>query len=148
MTTIEKCKLAIEKGYRYDENTGEIFGIKGGVVKGKNKNGSVRITITHNSKSYSLSGVKFAWYFKHNELPIWDKIKHINGDNSDNRIVNLRLVRLQKPRYGNGWRWDKQSKKYMAHIRVNGRLIDLGLFDTKEETFAVYKNAQRIYNKK
>ena len=142
MTTTEKCKLAIEKGYRYDENTGEIFGIKGGIIKGKNKNGSARITITHNSKSYSLSGDQFAWYFKYSEVP--KKIEHINGDNSDIRIMNLRLVRIQEKQYGNGWRWDKQSKKYIAHIRVKGRLIDLGFFDTVEEAVVVYKNAKKL----
>jgi len=68
---------------------------------------------------------------------------HINRDRLDNRRENLRLVSkrmnsLNRKGTANtsghvGVRWHKSAKKYIANIRINGRLIHLGYFDKFED---------------
>ena len=148
MTTIEKCKLAIQKGYKYDENTGEIFGVRGGVIKMQNNYGYVEIQVTKHYKQYHLTAHQFAWYFKYNEIP--QMIDHINRDKLDNRIVNLRSVTPQQNQFNKdvkGYYYDKKRNKYRSKIKVGGKETHLGYFNTPEEATDAYINAKQIYHK-
>jgi hypothetical protein len=147
MTTIEKCKLAIQKGYKYNEETGEVIGVMGGVLKSKTRGYPV-IRLTLSKKVFELSAHQFAWYFKYNEVP--QVIDHINRDKLDNRIVNLRSVTPQQNQFnrgGKGYCYDNKSNKYKAYISVNSKDIHLGLFNTPEEATDAYINAKQIYHK-
>lgn len=86
-------------------------------------------------------------------------IDHINGDISDNRKCNLRIVTIQenmfnkKPRKdsksgfrGIYFREDKSSKWY-ADIKVNYKSIHLGTFNTLEEAKQARLNAEKQYFK-
>ena len=148
MTTIEKCKLAIEKGYRYDENTGDVFGVRGGVIKRVNNFGYLAINLMYKNKCYNLIGHQFAWYFKYNELP--PTIDHINRDKLDNRIINLRSVTQQENCFNRGgvkgYSLYKKTNQYVAYITAHGKRIHLGLFNTEEEAKNVHLNAKKIYH--
>jgi hypothetical protein len=45
-----------------------------------------------------------------------------------------------------GYSFHKASKKYKARIKVRGKQIDLGLFNTPEEASEAYQQAKLIYH--
>ena len=78
------------------------------------------------------------------------EIDHINGNKIDNRIENLRLVtsrgnsqNRKKHRNGGlaGCYYNKRTKKYMSRIKISGKLIFLGLFQTEQEAYKAYEIA-------
>ncbi len=76
MTREEKCLLAIEKGYKYNPETGEIFGIRGKVITRKDKYGYINLGL-YNPK-FQLLGHHLAWYITYNEIV--DCIDHRDGN--------------------------------------------------------------------
>jgi hypothetical protein len=78
-----------------------------------------------------------------------DSIDHININSTDNHISNLRcasktLQQLNRNIESKGWVL-LPSGRYQAGIRINGKRIHLGTYDTKEEAHQVYLVE---YNKK
>ncbi len=106
----------------------------------------------------SISGVtllahRVAWAVHYGEWPRF-QIDHINGDRTDNRLMNLRDV----PRAVNmknckapsnntsgavGVCWDKSRNKWLAFINVDRRLKNLGRFAKKSEAVAIRKEAEK-----
>lgn len=95
------------------------------------------------------------WAIVHGDWPS-GHIDHINGNRSDNRIINLRDISREEncrnaKRYRNngsgvqGVGWCKQSGKWRARIRVGGKQISLGKFESLEDAAAVRKVAERRY---
>jgi hypothetical protein len=96
---------------------------------------------------------RLAWLYVHGKWP--EKfIDHINGNESDNRIVNLReATALQngrniKKRVNNtvglvGVSYDKERGKWIAQARENGRKKNLGRFNSQEEASAAYQSFAR-----
>jgi hypothetical protein len=81
--------------------------------------------------------------------PIDLQVDHINGNKLDNRKFNLRVsTKAQNMRNRNrqsnntsglkGVCFHIRSKKWMAQIKVSGKKIYIGLFDTKEEAYDAY----------
>lgn len=77
---------------------------------------------------------------------------HINGNTLDNRRVNLRVCtrsenarnRCKNSNNTSGFKgvnFHKETRKWAAHIRLNKRLIHLGLFSTPETAHAAYCDA-------
>lgn len=88
----------------------------------------------------------------------WPKgvVDHINGDRSDNRLCNLRVVshmgniqNQRRPQKSNktsgllGASWHQPSQKWQSKISVNCVITHLGLFDTPEEAHGAYVEAKR-----
>lgn len=84
------------------------------------------------------------------------RVDHRNGVTLDNRRKNLRPAtplensRNCKKRRNTisglkGVGWVRNIQKWQARIRVNGKLILLGYFDTKEEAYAAYCEAATFY---
>ena len=124
------------------------------IIKAKpNKDGNSRI------------GLDGKMYYYHRVVykvcnPEWD-ITDISSDNQidhicgaqpkDNRIENLRILNHQQNNCNNlhyvkGYRIDKQSNKYRAQIRINGKQKHLGSYDTPEEARAAYLKAKPLYH--
>ena len=115
-----------------------------------NKNGYIRIGI--NNKHYYLHRLIYKY---HNEdwditYSIENEIDHININPLDNRIENLRVVNhsenmRNRNKFKNcssiykGVGWFKPNKKWLAKIRINGKIKHLGFFDTEEEAHLVYE---------
>lgn len=97
---------------------------------------------------------RLAWFLTHGEWATGD-IDHINGNKSDNRLVNLRAAtrsqnkqNIQKPMAHNssgylGVCFDKSRGKFVATINVNGKQKNLGRFDSAEEAHQRYLAAKR-----
>lgn len=147
MTLIEKCELAISKGIRYDSETGNAIGVKGGVIK-KKSHGYVIITLTFSGKDYYLSVHQFAWYVVYNCTV--DLIDHIDGDKSNNRIKNLRSSNQQKNQWNQinakGYYWNKKDRKFHARIKLNNKDIYLGSFDLAEDARKAYLEGKNKYH--
>jgi hypothetical protein len=84
-------------------------------------------------------------------MPGRDFVDHINGDGLDNRRANLRPATHTQnvrnlpalnPRNTTGYRGvSRGNGQWRSCIRVDGRTINLGTFDTPEEAARVYDAA-------
>jgi hypothetical protein len=147
MTREDKCKLAIEKGYTYDEVTGKIYGVRGKEIT-RIKDGYIRTSVFIDGKYHNLYGHQLAYYIKYGKVV--DCIDHIDGDRSNNRIVNLREVTKQQNLFNNhiakGYSFNKRANKYKSQIYLNRKNIYLGLFNTEEEARNSYLDAKEKYH--
>ena len=98
-------------------------------------------------------GHRLAWFLTHGDWPDGE-IDHINGDRSDNRMANLRVV----DRAGNsqnrrramsnnshgflGAAWNKQHKRWQAKLMANKVIHHLGYFDSAAAAHAAYMAAK------
>lgn len=95
---------------------------------------------------------RVAWLYVHGVFPDLH-VDHINGDKSDNRICNLRIVDLQK-NIQNQRKPSKRSTtgvlgvhmhqgKFRAALTVDRKRIHIGMYETKEAAYAAYLDAKR-----
>ena len=138
----------------YDLATGDFFWRKnhycakmGQLAGHRRKDGYLIITI--NGRGYRAH--RLAWLYVYGEDPKGE-IDHVNGDPTDNRIVNLRIAtrsqnvaNTRKKNYsGNklkGVTPTRNGVKYKAQIRINGKNTYLGTYSNEEEAHAAYKAA-------
>jgi len=116
----------------------------GDVAGSLHRDGYVYISI--NRRLYLRS--RLVWLWHHGSWPT-NCIDHINRVTDDDRIENLRDVTNQQNRFNTGARgyyWHKPTQKWLARIRVNGKSIHIGYYDTKEEARAAYLAAKAIYH--
>ena len=84
-------------------------------------------------------------------------IDHIDGNPSNNKIDNLRLVtysqnainvKLQKSNTSGykGVKFNKNYNTWVSTISINNKNISLGSFKTKEEAITARKNAEPLYH--
>lgn len=147
MTRLERCELAIKKGYTYDPETGLIYNRYGKIIKRK-VNNYIKLCLFKNDICCDIYGHQFAWYWVKKECV--NQIDHINGVRDDNRIINLRSVNQQQNNWNRtkakGYHWYKRDNKWMSKIKINYKTIYLGLFNTEEEARQAYLNAKQIYH--
>lgn len=115
------------------------------------RNGSGYIVVLHQGRAYRAH--RIAWMIGNGVLPVAE-IDHINGDRTDNRLVNLRDVsraenarNARMPRTNTSGRvgvyFDKRDKNWLAAIKVSGRIKSLGSFATFLEACACREAAER-----
>src|SRR6516164_5569119 len=92
---------------------------------------------------------RLAWLYSNGEWPTSD-LDHINGQRFDNRIANLRLANRKQSVANRGPRCDNKlgmkgvyrvGDRFVARIKISGRNIYLGTFDTAEEANEAYRRA-------
>lgn len=109
------------------------------------QDGYVHITIDR--RTYRAH--QLAWVITYGSWPS-AKIDHDDGDQSNNRIANLRLathaqnmqnatIRRDNTSGFKGVSWMKSARKWSARIRANGEMHYLGLFSTAEEAYKAYR---------
>jgi hypothetical protein len=143
MTRLEKCELLKDKGYKYDPETGKVYGISGKEIVGKSKTGYIWIS------SVSLFAHHFGWYWVYGNVD-FEMLDHINRNRVDNKISNLRITNhLQNSRNNDakGFGFHKRDKKWFAQIWVIDKKIWLGYHNTKEEARQAYLSAKEKYYK-
>lgn len=93
---------------------------------------------------------RIAWFYVHGFWP--KEIDHINRDRSDNRMANLRIAtrsqnnvnasRRSDNKSGvTGVTWHKGSQKWRATCHINGKQVQVGMFDSIEEAAKAYSEA-------
>ena len=141
-------KLAVEKGFNYNAESGIITTPTGVETKRKTKAGYIHLSVYKDKKRNSFLGHQFAWYFMYKELP--KCIDHINRNRLDNSIINLRSVTPSQNGMNmsnvKGYAFSKRAGKYITKIMVNYKTKQLGTFDTAEEARQCYLNNKSKYH--
>jgi hypothetical protein len=120
-----------------------------GKQAGCNQRGYISIKIF--SKGYLAHRTAWAMYYG-----VWPTqlIDHINGDSSDNRVVNLRQTTQSENNRNTRIRADNTSgyvgvhkvgAKWFARIRIDSKDISLGIYDTIEQAANARKQAEIDY---
>ena len=77
-----------------------------------------------------------------------EEVDHINRDTSDNRLNNLRIVsaRINACNRSSfkGGVTQQRNGKWRTRIRIDGKQVSLGTYESKEEAIAVYAKASRL----
>ena len=98
---------------------------------------------------------RLAWFLYYGVWPS-SQIDHIDGDGLNNSIENLRDVSHRENKLNHpipasntsgavGVYWWKRDKCWRASIGVNGKQVNLGLFNTFEEAYSARKDAEAKY---
>ncbi|HEY7297856.1 MAG TPA: HNH endonuclease [Xanthobacteraceae bacterium] len=95
---------------------------------------------------------RLAWLYVHGKHPTAE-IDHRNGNPADNRIANLRECSRWQNARNRGGRSPSGFKgvsadrsKWRARIKVDGRIINLGLFSTPKLAADAYDRAALLYH--
>ncbi|MFB5952099.1 HNH endonuclease [Klebsiella pasteurii] len=136
--------------YFYNPETGCFSRInKGGKIgKAVGYYGKKYGTINIKGKSYLIH--RLAWFYVHGEWPEND-IDHINGNEKDNRIANLRCATRQQNSWNRklaannttGYKGVSQCRRtglYVAQIKQNGKVTVIGRFYSAEEASREYES--------
>ena len=144
MLTQERLKELLD----YDPATGVfVWKVpKARPVKAGNKAGYSEsdgyISIQIDRKRYKAH--RLVWLHVYGRWPK-EEIDHINRIRGDNRLENLREVTRQQQNFNvgaKGYSWNKRDRKWQSSIGFNGKLKNLGYYDTEEEASAAYLAAK------
>jgi|ERR1017187_6407560 hypothetical protein len=122
-------------------------------VGGARYNLSLNTSVTYDGVERTIMVHSVAWYLYYGKWPE-GIIDHINGDNQDNRIVNLRIgtkgeIQRQPKKEGTisaykGVSFHTANKNKPYYARIADKCI--GNFDTEEEAARAYdEKAKEIY---
>jgi hypothetical protein len=137
-------------------------------TRGKKRAGSVAGTlhVSRTRTNYAYIEIKIdgkaypahrlAWFYVKGSMPPPDvQIDHRDGDSLDNRWDNLREATHTQNQWSRGAQRNnsvglrgvtRRGNRFNARISVNGKRIDLGLFDSKWAAAAAYKRASEQYH--
>jgi hypothetical protein len=150
----------LRKLLRYDAETGQLIWAKtnsrrapAGSVAGCLSKHTGYIYVGVNNKR--LRAHRVVWMIVYNEIP--GEIDHIDGNRSNNRLENLRVV----SRSGNnqnrgiqrnntsgatGVSFDSYRSKWAANIQADGKKIKLGRFASFDEAVKAYAAAKEKFH--
>lgn len=141
----------------YDSDTGFMIWVKDyGNRKEGTRAGSISrkgyMSLRIDKKLYFVH--RLIWLFVHGTFPS-EFIDHIDGNKSNNRLVNLRAVsrrensqNLSQHRGGKkpGCYYNRSRKKWEAQISINNKKIHLGMYLSEQEAHAAYVKFLRANN--
>ena len=149
MTRLQKCEYLKQKGYTYDKETGEVIGLRGKVIKGKNGDGYYHIKGSTHFEG-ALAVHHFAWYCVYGNVD-FKMLDHINEIKTDNRIDNLRIANNSLNQLNTssskGYSFNKNKNLYNMQIELDGVKIQK-YFKTGEEAQEAYLQIKKEHMEK
>lgn len=125
---------------------------RGAIAGSKKQNGYIEIQF----QGKMLKAHRIAWLLCYGELAPDAQIDHIDGDRSNNRLINLRLVNHSTNQQNKHWaRTDsatgllgvsKNGRGWRAEILVEGKKMNLGTYATPALAHQAYVTAKRVYH--
>lgn len=118
-----------------------------GAVAGTRRNGAGKVYIQIGISGRFFPAHRLIWLIQYGSFDEALEIDHINGDGTDNRLNNLRLVSHQENQKNltrrdnslsgvSGVTWDKSKGKWLVRGHVSGRQRNLGRFSHLEDAVA------------
>lgn len=144
----QELKYCVETGLFYRKyNNSNDYTIAGN----KDDRGYTHVSI--GGKNYLAH--RLAWFYMYGEWPDGN-LDHVNQVKDDNRISNLRVANQQtnmknlpKNQFNtsgfNGVSWSKNANKWHAHIGVNGKRKNLGMYSIFEDAVKARQDANIKY---
>lgn len=131
-------------------NIGHSYEIKERILKhGSDGGGYDYVILRKNNKSTNIKVHKLVAVNFLNHTPSGQEmvIDHIDNNNKNNRLNNLQIIsqreNTSKDKKGTskytGVSWHKPRKKWMAAIRINGKLKYLGYFKNEYDAHLAYQ---------
>ena len=126
----------------------------GTIATRKMNTGYLQIQFTKNGRKVGYLAHRAAWLLYYGIDPGANEIDHIDGNRSNNKIENLRLVDNQgnmenKRKYKNntsevtGVYWHKGNGKWAVQISDRGKQQTIGRFEDKFEAICCRKSAEK-----
>lgn len=113
----------------------------------RRKDGGCHIGITFQSQFFYAH--RIIWVLAHGPIPDGMEIDHIDGDGTNNRLENLRLVsssqnkknmrKRSDNKSGHAGVWLHPRGKFYAYGKVEGKRVSIGFYDTFEAAVEVRK---------
>jgi len=137
--------VELQQAFDYDPETG-IFrnkytrapnAIKGNKAGTLHKTGYVHLLLNKRQ----LKAHRVAWYLITKVEPVDIGVDHEDLNRSNNRFTNLRLATASQNGANSlykGYYYNKEQKKFIASIRVDGKFIYLGVFAREIDARAAY----------
>lgn len=100
---------------------------------------------------YAMNTPKFKGSSKHMSREILgtkEYVDHINHNTLDNRKKNLRIVTKSQNQMNSNYKGvtETKNKTYYAHIKIDGKMINLGVYVFKDEAyFARWYAEQKLF---
>ena len=123
----------------------------GDIVKGTNQHTGY-LAVKVDGKKHLFH--RTVWIWHHGDITDGLQIDHRNGNRTDNRLENLRLVTPRENQQNRGLHkmntsgfigvtWNKKYKKWHAKIKFNYKTIHLGNFENKTDAANAYLEAKK-----
>jgi len=117
----------------------------------RRQDGRRRIIFWYRSVHLSMYAYQVVWALTNNEWPTAD-IDHRDGNPSNDQPENLRLATASQNLANTGMfahntsgakgvSWDKSKKNWRAYVKVNGRMREVGRYESVEMAAAARKAA-------
>ncbi len=147
--------LELRAKFLYDSESGHLINRKTGKMAGsilvqtRTKKPYRRLMY----KGFEYREHRLIWFYVYGNWPT--EIDHINGDGTDNRLINLREVtrsenmRNTKLRSDStsgicGVTWLKDRSKWLARVvGIDGKRLYLGCYESKEQAEEAVLNGQK-----
>jgi HNH endonuclease/AP2 domain len=147
--------------------TGLVVDAINGIIRRIYKSGEVRVAGWTGHRGYvylTVSNKRRAahqviWEHVNGRVPDGFEIDHIDGNPSNNSILNLRLLThaenmqnrhlpsgKNKTSGVKGVHWDKDRQKWRTHIVVNGKQYHIGRFDSLDSALSAYRKAAGVHH--
>lgn len=152
--TLQRLKVLL----RYDPDTGNFYRlvtmgsqVAGTIAGTPHKEGYVDLTVD----GIRLLAHRLAWFYMTGAWPVAD-VDHRDRNKANNRWSNLREASrsqnmancgaLANNRCGiRGVRLFKRTGRWVASIRVSGKMVHLGYFATADEASIAYRSAAKLH---